>query len=207
MKKIILYTICLTLLSSCTGINLSSNRWVSGNTFYSDTIPELQIIVNDIMQYETAKKNNRSGENAWGGEASINIKSESYFFVSNGRNLEIEILIDSLTANNWRMLTPDYSASEYPISTGEETLSGLTFNTGVFVVPSGNNAKLVKAYSRLYGKTRLQIFYINHVGIDWLSGLLEYSESKQTYLTEFRKRAKNSFTVSDYDGTLPVSNP
>lgn len=199
--------ICLIIfigffVSGCA--NFQSNRWVENNTFYSTALPDIKITINKELNYGHTEQFFSTGEDALFGESVFTSKSNLYGFLDKDESQGIFINIETLRELDWKMLATNFSEVPHYLSSSKETLSGMDFYTGTFVLPNGSDSFLSKAYEMLYGdSTRFIVMYVERVGNEWLEDPATYSDQQREFLKEFSRRAKESFTVSNYDGTSP----
>lgn len=201
IKKSVLLTGLLLVLSGCSGFNFKTERWVEENTFYSSNLPGIKICVDEQLSYDGSEKNHERGVN-WDETLDTTIETNYYYFSNQRQSIELTIALDAIKNSRWYLEPPNYSQYSNLISTGNKTLAGAEFETAIFSIKDGPYTSLIKAYGRRTGNaTTIQIFYINNVEKEWLPPPGSFTDQERKYLEDFSQRADKSFTVSKYSGT------
>ncbi len=199
-------------ISGCAGINFDKpERWVEEDTFYSTKLPSIQVEVKRDIRFQRKNEgskfiaSDRTGLNS-------NLETTNYYFSNEdvalfaGLTIKIETLNDQYRVY---MAIPNYANRRYAISSTEETLAGMRFQTGIYVIDKKTYALLIKGYGRVFGDTtRFQIYYFERVGRDWLEKDPKWlTEEESDLLINFKRRAKTSFSINKYGGTPPPVLP
>lgn len=205
-KKLLIFV--TLLLSGCAGIDMGSpERWVESNTMYSTKLPSIEVKVRPSLIFKKSEKTDGITESTRG-VAHTGKDIDWFYFVNDSNKIRLNIKIETLTAHTrWYMEKPDYGQDSKSLLSSHETIGGINFATGLLRDKYHGTPVMIKAFGAVVGETtRYQLFYMEKVSDEWLqkySALL--SADDRNFMSEFNKRANESFSIIAYSGLLPPS--
>lgn len=207
MAKILIIFVAL-LLSGCAGMSIGPpERWVENNTMYSTKLPSIEVKVMPSLIFKISEKTDGITESTRG-NAHTGKDIDWFYFVNDSKKIRLNIKIETLTAHTrWYMEKPDYSQDSKSLLSNHETIGGIDFATGLLRDKYHGAPVMIKAFGAVVGETtRYQLFYMEKVNDEWLQKYVALlSTDDHNFISEFNKRANESFSIISYSGLLPPS--
>lgn len=196
----------LVFLTGCAGTSFkSSERWVEINTLYSTNSPGIELHVSPFLNYDGSKEKGTIAQSSENSLYNAGVDSQLFRFVGGkGKNSKaLYVNFDVLGGSSrYFIKAPNYAnRPSFFMSSDPKAVGGITFDTAILreII---RGPMLVKAFGSTIGdKTRFQIMYMETVDSSWVEKIPDtLTHDDLAYISEFSKRADESFSISPYSG-------